>query len=130
MTDESGRAGGAVGGAIFDPIAAGADLGLTPEEFAPLLPRAAVEIRLRLDAVRQGMAENDLEAVALNSHTMKSVAATLGAEAARQAAQPRAGRRAGVPGRRALDRVGSGLVFQEGNRKESPPRSYGRGGLF
>jgi HPt (histidine-containing phosphotransfer) domain-containing protein len=86
MTDESGRAGGAVGGAIFDPIAAGADLGLTPEEFAPLLPRAAVEIRLRLDAVRQGMAENDLEAVALNSHTMKSVAATLGAEAARQAA--------------------------------------------
>ena len=74
------------GGAVFDAVSASADLGLTLEEFAPLLTRAAVEIRLRLDAVRQGMADNDMEAVALNSHTMKSVAATLGAEAARGAA--------------------------------------------
>jgi HPt (histidine-containing phosphotransfer) domain-containing protein len=74
------------GGAVFDAVAASADIGLTLEEFAPLLTKAAVEIRLRLDAVRQGMADNDQDAVALNSHTMKSVAATLGAEAARKAA--------------------------------------------
>lgn len=74
------------GGAVFDAVAASADIGLTLEEFTLLLPRAAVEIRLRLDAVRQGMADHDLHAVALNSHTMKSVAATLGAEAARRAA--------------------------------------------
>lgn len=74
------------GGEVFDAVAASADIGLTLEEFAPLLTKAAVEIRLRLDAVRQGMADNDQDAVALNSHTMKSVAATLGAEAARKAA--------------------------------------------
>jgi HPt (histidine-containing phosphotransfer) domain-containing protein len=74
------------GGAVFDAVSASQDLGLTLEEFAPLLTKAAVEIRLRLDAVRQGVSGNDLVAVALNSHTMKSVVATLGAEAARQAA--------------------------------------------
>jgi len=74
------------GGAVFDAVAASADLGLTLEEFTPLLTKAAVEIRLRLDAIRLGMADNDLDAVALSCHTMKSVAATLGAEAARQAA--------------------------------------------
>jgi HPt (histidine-containing phosphotransfer) domain-containing protein len=74
------------GGAAFDAAAASAEIGLTLEEFAPLLTKAAVEIRLRLDAVRQGMADGDMEAVVLNSHTMKSVVATLGAEAARQAA--------------------------------------------
>ncbi|WP_338669076.1 Hpt domain-containing protein [Pseudodesulfovibrio methanolicus] len=71
---------------MFDAVSASADIGLTLEEFAPLLTKAAVEIRLRMDAVRRGMAEGDLRAVALNSHTMKSVAATLGAEAARRAA--------------------------------------------
>ncbi|EGB15753.1 Hpt domain protein [Pseudodesulfovibrio mercurii] len=72
--------------AVFDPVAASADMGLTLEEFAPLLPKAATEIRLRLDAVRQGVADDDLRAVTLNSHTAKSIAATLGAEATRQAA--------------------------------------------
>ncbi|WP_319582443.1 Hpt domain-containing protein [uncultured Pseudodesulfovibrio sp.] len=87
MQSNFGQSGASVpGGAVFDAAAASADLGLTLEEFAPLLTKAAVEIRLRLDAVKQGMAESDLDAVALNSHTMKSVAATLGAEAARQAA--------------------------------------------
>ncbi|MGE4421703.1 MAG: Hpt domain-containing protein [Pseudodesulfovibrio sp.] len=87
MNGDLRRSGETVpGGAVFDAAAASADLGLTLEEFAPLLAKAAVEIRLRLDAVRQGMAETDLHAVALNSHTMKSVAATLAAEAARQAA--------------------------------------------
>jgi HPt (histidine-containing phosphotransfer) domain-containing protein len=74
------------GGAVFDAVSASQDLGLTLEEFAPLLTKAAVEIRLRLDAVQQGVSGSDLSAVALNSHTMKSVAATLGAEAVRQAA--------------------------------------------
>jgi len=73
-------------GTVFDAVSASANIGLTLEEFAPLLTKAAVEIRLRLDAVRQGMAGGDLRAVALNSHTMKSVAATLGAEAVRRAA--------------------------------------------
>jgi HPt (histidine-containing phosphotransfer) domain-containing protein len=85
-SDLSRDGASAPGGAVFDAVSASQDLGLTLEEFAPLLSKAAVEIRLRLDAVRQGMADNDLDAVALNSHTMKSVAATLGAEAARQAA--------------------------------------------
>jgi HPt (histidine-containing phosphotransfer) domain-containing protein len=96
MNGEEGRTGmqeiygqsgePASGDAVFDAAAASAEIGLTLEEFAPLLSKAAVEIRLRLDAVRQGMADRDMDAVALNSHTMKSVAATLGAEAARQAA--------------------------------------------
>ncbi|MEZ7197086.1 Hpt domain-containing protein [Pseudodesulfovibrio karagichevae] len=73
------------GGAAFDAAAASADLGLTLEEFAPLLAKAAVEIRIRLDGIRQGLADGDLHAVALNSHTMKSVAATLAAEPVRQA---------------------------------------------
>ena len=76
----------APGGAVFDPAEASRALGLTLEEFTPLLAKAAREIRFRLDAVRQGVAEEDLRAVALNSHTLKSVVATLRAEAVRDAA--------------------------------------------
>lgn len=87
MTDSSEEDGGlGRAGAVFDLVAASADMGLTPEEFAPLLPKAAAEIRLRLEGVRQGVADDDLRAVALNSHTVKSIGASLGAEAVRRAA--------------------------------------------
>jgi HPt (histidine-containing phosphotransfer) domain-containing protein len=87
MNDVSRREGNpARNGAVFDPAEASRALGLTLEEFAPLLAKAAGEIRIRLDAVRQGVAEEDLRAVALNSHTLKSVVATLRAEAVREAA--------------------------------------------
>ncbi|WP_207260943.1 Hpt domain-containing protein [Desulfovibrio sp. Huiquan2017] len=72
--------------AVFDPVMASAEMGLTPEEFALLLPKAAMEIRLRLEGVRRALADGDFPAVALHSHTVKSVGASLGADAVRRAA--------------------------------------------
>lgn len=71
----------------FDADAARETMGLSGEEFALLAGRAVDEIGFRLEAVRQGVRESDLPSVALNSHTIKSVAASLGAEGARQAAE-------------------------------------------
>jgi len=86
MKDELTKRGDRATDVVFDPESACAAMGVTLREFLPLVPRAAEELRLRLDAVRRGMAGNDPHAVALNSHTMKSVSASLGAEAVRRAA--------------------------------------------
>ena len=87
MKDESTKRGDRVRtDTVFDPESACAAMGVTLEEFLPLVPKAAEELRLRLDAVRRGVAENDTRAVVLNSHTMKSVSASLRAEAVRLAA--------------------------------------------
>lgn len=87
MTSTSeGEGGGVRRSAVFDPVAAIADMGLTPEEFALLLPKAAMEIRLRLEGARGALADGDLSAVALHSHTVKSVGASLKADAVHRAA--------------------------------------------
>ena len=82
-----GASGRGSGCPVFDPVSASEAMGLTPEEFALLLPKASKEIKSRLGGIRQGLERGDLKALALNSHTLKSVAASLGAEETRNLAR-------------------------------------------
>ncbi|AMK09862.1 MAG: Hpt domain-containing protein [Pseudodesulfovibrio sp.] len=87
MTDQFNPSAPGEGASGFDADAAREDMGLSDEEFALLAGRAREEIAARLEAVRQGFRESDLPGVALNSHTIKSVAASLGAEGVRRVAE-------------------------------------------
>ena len=73
--------------AVFDLGMACESMELTRAEVLVLIPQARIEIRLKMDAVRQALSASDLGAVVLNSHTIKSVTAALGVEPARLAAE-------------------------------------------
>ncbi|MCJ2165453.1 MULTISPECIES: Hpt domain-containing protein [unclassified Pseudodesulfovibrio] len=71
----------------FDLDAACKAMELSREEMLLFLPEAATEIRIRIDAARKALLASALGAVTLNSHTIKSVAASLGVESVRLAAE-------------------------------------------
>ncbi|MDD3312073.1 ATP-binding protein [Pseudodesulfovibrio sp.] len=72
--------------AVLDMDAAARTLGVSRAEVLHLLPGAMAEIGHKLALAEQGMAGGLLREVTLQAHTLKSVAATVGAEATRQAA--------------------------------------------
>ena len=71
---------------VLDMAAASATLGVPRAEVRRLLPHAMTEIGHKLSLAEQGMDRGELREVTLQAHTLKSVAATVGAEAARRAA--------------------------------------------
>lgn len=71
---------------VLDLIAASNDLGVSQAEIRHLVPNAMSEITLKLTLAEKGLRETILREVALQSHTLKSVAASIGAEATRRAA--------------------------------------------
>jgi signal transduction histidine kinase/CheY-like chemotaxis protein/HPt (histidine-containing phosphotransfer) domain-containing protein len=70
---------------VLDLAAASAELGVSQAEIRHLIPNAMTEITLKLTLAEQGLRKTALREVALQSHTLKSVAASIGAEATRQA---------------------------------------------
>ncbi|WP_319541197.1 Hpt domain-containing protein [uncultured Pseudodesulfovibrio sp.] len=58
-------------------------LELTRDEVMILAPRAMEEVEHRFDSIKEGIESGALEEVALHSHTLKSVAASIGARATR-----------------------------------------------
>ena len=71
---------------VLDLVAASSELGVSQAEIRHLIPNAMAEIALKLTLAEQGLRQTSLREVALQSHTLKSVAASIGAEATRQAA--------------------------------------------
>lgn len=62
-------------------------LELTRSEMMVLVPQAVIEIREKCDLVRLGMGDGELPTVALNAHTIKSVAASIGAASVSRTAE-------------------------------------------
>ncbi len=62
-------------------------LELTRSEIMVLVPQALVEIRDKFDLTRQSLDSNDLVDLTRYAHTIKSVAASIGAHAVRHAAE-------------------------------------------
>lgn len=85
--------------AVFDPEAARTHLGLDAAGFARVLRCVWTEVSERRRRLEEAVAGGDLPTAALHAHTIKSSAATMGAETLRQAAamveelaaKPRAG---------------------------------------
>lgn len=71
---------------VLDLVAASTHLGVSRAEVHHLVPHAMEEIGLKLGLADRAVRSNTLREVALQSHTLKSVAASIGAEATRQAA--------------------------------------------
>lgn len=71
---------------VLDIVAASTKLGVSQAEIRHLIPNAMAEITLKLTLAEKGLRNTVLREVALQSHTLKSVAASIGAEATRQAA--------------------------------------------
>lgn len=61
-------------------------LGVSKAEVRHMLPNALEEIALKTDLAERGVNSGTLRETTLQAHTLKSVTATIGAEAARQAA--------------------------------------------
>lgn len=59
-------------------------LELTRDEIMMLVPKAVEEIEYRLNLIRKSMESGALDEIALHGHTMKSVAASIGARATRE----------------------------------------------
>ncbi len=74
------------GASVLDIVAASTQLGVSQAEVRHLIPNAMAEITLKLTLAEKGLRNTVLREVALQSHTLKSVAASIGAEATRQAA--------------------------------------------
>lgn len=74
------------GVAVLDLVHASTLLGVSQAEIRHLLPNALDEIEHKLGLAERGVQTNTLREVALQSHTLKSVSASIGAEATRQAA--------------------------------------------
>ncbi|QJB55770.1 ATP-binding protein [Pseudodesulfovibrio sp. zrk46] len=71
---------------VLDIAKAASQLGVTRSEVAYLLPKAVAEIAHKFELAENGLERSVLREVALQSHTLKSVAASIGAEATRRAA--------------------------------------------
>jgi len=74
------------GPAVLDLVTAANHLGVTKTEINHLVPNAMSEIALKFELAERGVEKSVLREVALQSHTLKSVAASIGAEATRRAA--------------------------------------------
>jgi len=72
--------------AVLDLNAAAETLGVSHAEVLRLLPHAMEEIGHKMALAQRGMENGLLREVALQAHTLKSIAATVGAEATRRAA--------------------------------------------
>nr|WP_321260462.1 Hpt domain-containing protein [uncultured Pseudodesulfovibrio sp.] len=57
---------------------------LTRDEIMMLVPKAIEEVEYRLDLIRRSVETNALNDIVLHSHTLKSVAASIGARATRE----------------------------------------------
>lgn len=71
---------------VLDIVAAAGHLGVSKAEIHHLIPNAMREIDNKLGLAERAMRTGTLREVALQTHTLKSVAASIGAEATRQAA--------------------------------------------
>lgn len=71
---------------VLDLIHASNHLGVSQTEIRHLVPNAMTEIVLKFELAEKGIHSGVLREVALQSHTLKSVAASIGAEATRRAA--------------------------------------------
>jgi CheY-like chemotaxis protein len=70
---------------VLDLGLAAEALGVSRAEVRHLVPNAVVEIRIKLGLAERGVRAATLRETALQAHTLKSVAASIGAEAARRA---------------------------------------------
>ncbi|BDQ38214.1 hypothetical protein SYK_25740 [Pseudodesulfovibrio nedwellii] len=59
-------------------------LELTRNEIMMLVPKAVEEVEYRFDLIRKSVRSNDFNEIVLHSHTLKSVAASIGARATRE----------------------------------------------
>jgi len=66
---------------VLDMEAARKSQGLTPDEFAMLFSAARKELRLELDTLARAFEDGDAEQAGRSAHTMKTVAASIGAMA-------------------------------------------------
>jgi len=73
------------GAPVLDLVYASTHLGVSRAEILHLIPNAMTEIRVKLDLIRRAVQTNTLREVSLQTHTLKSVAASIGAEATRRA---------------------------------------------
>jgi len=71
---------------VLDLIHASTSLGVSKAEIMHLLPNAMSEIGIKLGLTERAVRSNTLREVTLQTHTLKSVAASIGAEATRRAA--------------------------------------------
>lgn len=71
---------------VLDLVAASAHLGVSRAEIMHLVPNAMTEIRLKFELAEKATRTNTLREVALQTHTLKAVADSIGAEATRRAA--------------------------------------------
>lgn len=72
--------------AVLDLVAASTQLGVSKTEIMHLLPNAMNEIKIKFDLTERAVRAPSLREVALQTHTLKTVAASIGAEATRRAA--------------------------------------------
>jgi HPt (histidine-containing phosphotransfer) domain-containing protein len=70
---------------VLDLGLAAEALGVSRAEVRHLVPNAVAEIRLKLGLAERGVRAATLRETALQAHTLKSVAASIGAEATRRA---------------------------------------------
>ncbi|QGY39216.1 response regulator [Pseudodesulfovibrio cashew] len=71
---------------VLDPAMAAEALGVSFDDVGFLIPKALEEIRVKCRLAGQGVASGALRETALQAHTLKSVAGTIGAERVRRAA--------------------------------------------
>lgn len=71
---------------VLDVVAAASHLGVSRAEILHLIPNAMKEIDNKLKLAERAMETKTLREVALQAHTLKSVAASIGAETTRRAA--------------------------------------------
>lgn len=71
---------------VLDIVAASSLLGVSQMEIRHLVPNAMEEIAVKVGLADRAVRSNTLREVALQAHTLKSVAASIGAESTRQAA--------------------------------------------
>ena len=70
---------------VLDLGLAAEALGVSRAEVRHLVPNAVAEIRIKLGLAERGVRAATLRETALQAHTLKSVAASIGAEAVRRA---------------------------------------------
>jgi histidine phosphotransfer protein HptB len=101
-----GEGAPAASAAVFNPEGARRQLGIGVSDFTRIFDCIWIEVSARRTLLDQAFQAGDLAMVALHAHTIKSSAATIGAEALSQSAQ--AVERAAVAG--CLDELAETLV--------------------
>lgn len=71
---------------VLDLVQAAGHLGVSRAEMNHLVPKAMEEIAVKFSLAEKGIQSGTLREVALQAHTLKSVSASIGAEATRRAA--------------------------------------------